>query len=76
MSTINVDFDLASFASLDNDELLQRHAALDEVLTILRGESLAGQAQSCFDAAEGEILTRAVNGKLRFARNPSRQSAG
>ncbi|UJJ60432.1 hypothetical protein [Rhodanobacter denitrificans] len=76
MSHMTPDFDFASFTSLDNDELLQRHAALDEVLHVLRGETTAVKAQSYFEAAEGEILTRAVNGKLRFARNPSRHLAG
>mgnify|MGYP001067433647 CR=1 FL=1 len=33
---MTTDFDIASFTTLDNDELLQRHAALDEVLQVLR----------------------------------------
>lgn len=76
MSLMTPDFDFASFTTLDNDELLQRHAALDEVLHVLRGETTAVRAQSYFEAAEGEILTRAVSGKLRFPRNPSRHLAG
>ncbi len=73
---MTTDFDIASFTTLDNDELLQRHAALDEVLQVLRGETTAVKAQSYFEAAEGEILTRAAKGTLRFARNPSRSAAG
>ncbi|WP_199039761.1 MULTISPECIES: hypothetical protein [unclassified Dyella] len=73
--SINLDFDLASFQSMDQDDLLQRHACLEEVITVLRGETPSYRdANFLLDKAEQELVRRAAYGKFELRTKRIRSS--
>ncbi|WNL48332.1 hypothetical protein RKE25_22635 (plasmid) [Dyella sp. BiH032] len=73
--SINLDFDLASFQSMDQDDLLQRRAGLEEVITVLRGETPSyREAAHLLDKAEEELVRRAAYGKYKPRSKSNRSS--